>query len=308
MTTLKSCSAALALLAPALFSSPYDHAGTASEQLGQARTEAQDATKEQAMLVQYLEIVSTDVDATCSALSKVHGVTFGEPDPGLGNARTAALAGGGQIGVRAPMAEHDQPIVRPYMFVDDIDAAVKAAEAAGGEFAMRATDIPGNGKFAIYFLQGTQFGLWEKPAAKEPASKDPGARAEAQDDTKQQAMLVQYLEIVGTDVDATCSALAKVHDVTFGEPDAGLGNARTAALEGGGRIGVRAPMAEHDQPIVRPYMLVNDIEAAVKAAEAAGGEFAMRATEIPGGGKFAIYFLQDLQFGLWEPPASKASR
>ena len=113
-------------------------------------------------------------------------------------------------------------------------------------------------------------------------------------------MLIQYLEIVTSDVDATCSALAKVHGVTFGEPVAEFGNARTAALESGGRIGVRAPMAEHEEPVVRTYVLVDDIEAAVKAAEAAGGEFAMRATEIPGGGKFAIYFLGGHQFGLWE--------
>lgn len=113
-------------------------------------------------------------------------------------------------------------------------------------------------------------------------------------------MLVQYLEIVTPDVDATCSLLAKEHGVTFGPPDAGLGNARTAALEGGGRIGVRAPMAEHEQPVVRPYMLVKDIEAAVAAAQKAGGQIAVPPTEIPGHGKFAIYLLGGIQHGLWQ--------
>lgn len=113
------------------------------------------------MQIQYLEIVTTDVDATCSALSEVHSVTFSEPVAELGNARIAELQGGGRIGVRAPMAEHDQPIVRPYLLTDDIEAAIKAAEAAGGEIALPATEVPNQGKFAIYFLQGTQFGLWE---------------------------------------------------------------------------------------------------------------------------------------------------
>ncbi len=52
------------------------------------------------------------------------------------------------------------------MLVKDIEAAIKDVEAAGGEFAMRATEIPGHGKFAIYFLAGTQFGLWQDQPAK----------------------------------------------------------------------------------------------------------------------------------------------
>ena len=116
---------------------------------------------EMAFVVQYLEVVTDDPDATCDALTKLHGVTFGEPEAGFGNGRTAALDGGGRIGVRAPMAEHEQPVVRPYVLVEDIETAVRAAEAAGGEIAMTATEIPGHGRFAIYFLGGIQYGLWE---------------------------------------------------------------------------------------------------------------------------------------------------
>lgn len=118
-------------------------------------------TKEDAVLVQYLEIVTPDVDATCAALEKMHGVRFGEPDPMLGNARTVDLKSGGRIGVRAPMAEHEVPVVRPYVLVDDIEAALKAAGDAGAEIAMGATEIPGHGKFGIYILGGIQHGLWQ---------------------------------------------------------------------------------------------------------------------------------------------------
>lgn len=112
--------------------------------------------------VHYLEIVTPSVDATCQALAAQHGVTFSDPDPMLGNARVAALANGGRIGVRAPMREDEAPVVRPYTLVDDIAAALAAAEAAGGMVAMHATEIPGQGKFAIYFLGDIQHGLWEK--------------------------------------------------------------------------------------------------------------------------------------------------
>jgi predicted enzyme related to lactoylglutathione lyase len=123
--------------------------------------EEQAANKEKVMLVQYLEVVTPDVDATCSALEKLHGVSFGEPETALGNARTATLEGGGRVGVRAPMRADEEPVVRPYVLVDDIEVAVKAAEAAGGEIAMSATEIPGHGKFAIYSQGGVQYGLWE---------------------------------------------------------------------------------------------------------------------------------------------------
>ncbi|MEL7487321.1 MAG: hydroxylase [Pseudomonadota bacterium] len=114
------------------------------------------------MQIHYLEIVTTDVDAACASLAAQHGVTFSDPEPALGNARIASLSDGGRIGVRAPLAEHDTPIVRPYLLVDDIEAATKAAEAAGAEFAMKSTAVPGQGKFAIYFLGGVQYGLWER--------------------------------------------------------------------------------------------------------------------------------------------------
>ena len=118
-------------------------------------------TPEETMLVQYLEIVTPDVDATCASLEKLHGVRFGEADAGLGYARTAALESGGLIGVRAPLAEHEEPVVRPYALVDDIESAVTAAEAAGAEIAIPPTEIPGHGKFAIYILGGIQHGLWQ---------------------------------------------------------------------------------------------------------------------------------------------------
>lgn len=113
------------------------------------------------MLIQYLEIVTPDVNATCDALGQMHGVSFGEPDAGLGNARTAALEGGGRIGVRAPMREDEHPVVRPYLLVEDIEAAVEAARAAGAQIAIPPMEIPGSGKFAIYIKGGIEHGLWK---------------------------------------------------------------------------------------------------------------------------------------------------
>lgn len=89
-------------------------------------------------------------------------------------------------------------------------------------------------------------------------------------------MQIHYLEIVTREVDAVCAAYAAANEVQFGAPEMALGNARTAAMPGGGMVGVRAPLRETEEPVVRPDWLVVDIEAAVAAAVEAGGELALR--------------------------------
>ena len=114
------------------------------------------------MKIHYLEIVTKEVDAVCAAYKAVNGVQFSEPNAGLGNARTAALPGGGLLGVRAPMHDAEEPVVRPYWLVDDIEAAVAAAVKAGGKVAHPPMEIPGHGTFAIYIHGGINHGLWQR--------------------------------------------------------------------------------------------------------------------------------------------------
>ncbi|GAA4861039.1 hydroxylase [Luteimonas vadosa] len=113
------------------------------------------------MRVHYLEIVSIDPDATCSTLSASLGAQFGEPVPALGNARTAPSPDGGMVGVRAPMHESEQPVVRPYWLVDDINGALASAVATGAQVAHPPMELPDLGTFAIFMQDGTQQGLWQ---------------------------------------------------------------------------------------------------------------------------------------------------
>ncbi len=113
------------------------------------------------MKVHYLEIVTREVDAVCAAYASALHAQFGEPDARLGGARTAASAGGGLVGVRAPLRETEYPVVRPYWLVADIDEALAAAVQAGGEIAHPPMQIPGHGTFAIYIQGGNDHGLWQ---------------------------------------------------------------------------------------------------------------------------------------------------
>ena len=113
------------------------------------------------MTLHYLEIVTKDVDAVCATYAAALQVVFSEPIATLGGARTAPRAGGGLLGVRAPMHASEQPVVRPYALVDDIHAAVDTAVKAGGVLALPPMPLPGYGTCAIYFLGGIEHGLWQ---------------------------------------------------------------------------------------------------------------------------------------------------
>ena len=55
----------------------------------------------------------------------------------------------------------EEPVVRPYALVEDLDAAVATAEAAGAEIALPSMELPGEGKIAIYIQGGIHYGLWQ---------------------------------------------------------------------------------------------------------------------------------------------------
>jgi predicted enzyme related to lactoylglutathione lyase len=123
-----------------------------------------DKKEKKSMRVHYLEIVSNDVAAQCAALERVHGLSFGSEVADLGQARVAEAPDGSLIGVRAPLAQHEQPIVRTYLEVDDIAQAVKEAEAAGAMIAYPPTQQGDTGTWAIYILGDVQIGLWQRQA------------------------------------------------------------------------------------------------------------------------------------------------
>ena len=114
------------------------------------------------------------------------------------------------------------------------------------------------------------------------------------------AMQLHYLEVVTPDVDGYCATHQSQTGAKFGDPEELLGNARVADLASGGRIGVRAPMHDAEEPAVRPYVLVDDVAAATGEAEASGGQLMVPPMELPGLGTFSIVDMGGIQQGFWQ--------
>ena len=114
------------------------------------------------MAVHYLEIVSNDVDTLTGLYQGVYGLSFGAPDADLGQARVATRADGTLVGIRKPLAAHEQPIMRSYLAVEDIQKAVKKAEEHGAMVAYPPTRQGQRGTFAIVIQGDVQHGLWQR--------------------------------------------------------------------------------------------------------------------------------------------------
>lgn len=113
------------------------------------------------MKIQYLEIVTPDVDAACEMYAQSLGAEFGESDMSLGGARTAALADGGFVGVRGPLRDSEEPVVRPYVLVEDIQVAVDAAANSGAQVALPPMELGAHGTCAIVIQGGIEAGFWQ---------------------------------------------------------------------------------------------------------------------------------------------------
>ena len=114
------------------------------------------------MAVHYLEIVTNDVDALSGLYERMHGLSFGPPDPDLGQAHVATQADGALVGIRKPLAAHEQPIMRTYLAVEDIQQAVKKAGESGATIAYPPTPQGEQGTFAIVIQGGVENGLWQR--------------------------------------------------------------------------------------------------------------------------------------------------
>jgi uncharacterized protein len=101
----------------------------------------------------FSEFSSTDPAATRSFLEKVFGWRFESVKFPMGEYLSFRTPGGGQGGIRPTQAK-ELPGSTSYVRVDDLDAARKNVERAGGEIVLPRVDVPGMGSFFWFRAPG----------------------------------------------------------------------------------------------------------------------------------------------------------
>lgn len=110
--------------------------------------------------ISHIEFPADDVERAKRFYGAVAGWEFNEMDgmPGFHLFRTSPETGGG-LGKRG---ESVGDVVRVYIDVDDLEAAVAAATANGGTVITPPSDTPGQGRYAaIVDPEGNEIGLYE---------------------------------------------------------------------------------------------------------------------------------------------------
>lgn len=110
--------------------------------------------------ITHVEFPADDVERAKHFYSAVAGWEFGETEgfPGYFTFRTEEGHGGG-LGARGQSVGS---VIRLYITVDSLEAAVAAAEANGGSAIAPPQDIPGMGRWAVVRdSEGSEIGLWQ---------------------------------------------------------------------------------------------------------------------------------------------------
>jgi predicted enzyme related to lactoylglutathione lyase len=114
--------------------------------------------------ITHIEFPADDIERAKRFYAAVAGWEFSEMEgmAGYWLFRTGPEAGGG-IGRRG---ESVGEVVRVYINVDDLEAAVAAATANGGSVVTPPSDIPGQGRFAaVRDPEGNEIGLYAAAAS-----------------------------------------------------------------------------------------------------------------------------------------------
>jgi predicted enzyme related to lactoylglutathione lyase len=113
--------------------------------------------------VAFFEIISADADRARRFYADLFGWQ-GDADPAMGGyALIDTGAGDGSIGGGIGSDDDDQPGVRIYMRIDDLEKYLGRAEELGGTRLVPPTDLPGGyGQIAMFAdPDGNRVGLWK---------------------------------------------------------------------------------------------------------------------------------------------------
>lgn len=227
----------------------------------------------------WYELIAPDADVAQAFYASVLGWRFERPENGIGVDYRIAHVGEASVAavMQRPegMATPDSWLI--YFGVDDVDAAVGAAEGAGGAVHMPPFDLPGVGRLAFlgdpqgasfYLMRGVSESASTAFVSDENAAPGHGVWNELSAPDPE-AALAFYGTLLGLRQEG-------------GMPMGDLGEYRFVHV-GSTCIGALMGPVPNGRPGWLVYFSVPDIDAALERLQAAGGSSLQGPDEIPGG-------------------------
>ncbi len=253
----------------------------------------------------WYELMTTDADAATRFYGPVVGWTISgkaaDQSKGIDYrhiTRSDSGSAGGVLNLTDEMCEHGaRPCWIGYIQVEDVDAAVQAIVGDGGAQLMPKTTIDVGSFAMVTDPQGVPFYVMTPI----PPANNPEGRSDVFDPEKPQH--IRWNELMTSDADAGLAFYRK----HFGWEQAGempmgeLGVYRFIQHDGT-MIGAVMGQMPGTAPVWTYYIGVDDIDRAVIAVQAGGGQITHGPDEIPGG-EFAMSGIdpQGAAFGLVGP-------
>lgn len=186
-----------------------------------------------------------------------------------------------------------------YFAVDDADAFVKSAKAAGASVQQEPADIPGTGRFAqLTDPQGTAFGVLQPDMSSMSDEQIAKAKAGEGPYNTNKPGHGHWHELMSTDPEAGFAFYSKLFGWTKGDTmDMGEQGTYQLFSHNGEDLGGMMGLGDAPVPNWLPYFGVKgSVGASGKAIKAAGGNVHHGPIEVPGGAFIAV--AQDPQ-GAW---------
>jgi uncharacterized protein len=254
----------------------------------------------------WYELMTTDADGAKAFYDAVVGWNIGEASPEFQGYRMIGRSdgkfGGGVLPLTEKMQQHGaRPMWLGYINVADVDAKVAAIEAAGGKTLMKH-DIPNVGRIAMVAdPSGAPFYIM-KPI---PPANDPNAQSDVF--SPDQAQHVRWNELSSADQDGATDFYTRQFAWSQGD-EMDMGEMGKYRMIKANSVTIGAIMRKPPQLPVSMwtyYIGVDNIDRAVEALTAGGGQILHGPMEIPGG-EYALNAMdpQGALFGLVGPRKS----
>jgi uncharacterized protein len=247
----------------------------------------------------WIEHSSSDQKASKEFYGQLFGWEFednpmtGDDGAEMGTYSIAMIDGDSIAGLGPVMSDGALPSWGVYLASDDVDAAVKQAQEAGGQVLAGPMDVPAQGRMAwVSDPAGAAVGLWQEQGfAGSQRANEHGTNI--------------WNELVTPDFDNAAQFYAATLGMGIEQQDMPDGSGAYSMLTVGGKTvaGSMTPQAAGVPPHWNVYFNVDDVDASVAKAKELGAVEIAPAFDVEGIGRMAV--LADPQgaaFNLMQNP------